>query len=255
MKGRHRRKRGHHGGRILAGLTLTIAASTVIISAWAGGVGGVADTNIPKSCRTAYAPAPCLSPIVRAASQCAPIILHDEPTGEEVPATSGRGEAGREESAPTPTPIPVLATSDDITAAAHSYMVDQAVALRRAAERQDLVNRITAYMISHNHVPGLIDLVPLMVDLGGQTGTDCRLCPVTLNEESSGGRRSHNLFGALGSSIGSCGYEEQVRWYFRRLSEIGGDVWYQAWYWHGGGSQGADHSSYADNITRVVQAI
>ncbi len=141
------------------------------------------------------------------------------------------------------------------------YVVEQERARQREHLRQDLIIRLTAYMTGHHHVQELVDLVPLMVDLGEQTGVDCRLCPATLNEESSGGRGSHNLFGALGSDIGGCGYEAQVRWYFGRLAEISasrgfaGDVWYLAWFWHGGGSPGPDHSSYADNITRVVQAI
>lgn len=133
------------------------------------------------------------------------------------------------------------------------------VELAARRRRQDLVDRLTGYMHQANTVQGLIDLAPLMVDLGEQTGNDSRLCPVTAVAESSGGRvccGSCNPFGALGMSFAS--WEAAVRYYFQRITEFGyqGDVWKIAWYWYGGGSSmGGKAESYAANIVGSVQSI
>jgi hypothetical protein len=125
--------------------------------------------------------------------------------------------------------------------------------------KQVMVDRLTAYMRATNTVQGLIDLAPLMVDLGEQTGNDARICPVTAVAESSGGRvtcGSCNPFGALGMSFGS--WEAAVRYYFRRITEFGfnGDVYHIAKWWYGGGSSmGGKAESYAANILNSVNSI
>lgn len=140
--------------------------------------------------------------------------------------------------------------------------VDQVADCTDRLSRQILVTRITTYMQNATCSPRLIDLVPLMVDLGKQTNMDCRLCAVTAKEESSGGQRSYDLFGTKGhSSIGDASWETQVRWYFDRIKQISdkygwcGNVYSLAWFWHGGGSQGTNHDFYAGNITQAVQNI
>ncbi len=227
-------RRGHHRGATLTGLTLIAAASIAIISL-AGGI-------TAESPHTAW-PVLRLSPITNAAQRCTPIILMDEPIGvapaEALPTPQERGEAGRG-CADDPASVPAPATI-------HDYYAQNAVALQRSLDRQSLIDRISLYMGS---VPAACT-IPLMVDEGYEHGIDARLCAVTCIEESSG---RGNLFGSLYGHPD--GYEAQVRWYFDQVVRNGyTDTWRAAWFWHGGGSEGADHSFYADNVTRQVEGI
>lgn len=235
-------RRGHHRGATFAGITLAAAASIAIVSVLllAGGQDGSA-VRMHRLAKPGVTP-PRLTPIVAAAQRITPIVLRDEPVDvPALPRAAQEGEAGREILTRS-TPVP---TSAD----AHSYMTENAVALQHSFDRQSLIERISRYM---GAVPAAY-LIPLMVDEGYEHGVDPRLCAVTCIEESSG---HGNLFGALGCSIGSCDYETQVRWYYDQVIRNGyTDTWTAAWYWHGGGSQGEEHSFYADNVARQVMGI
>lgn len=148
-----------------------------------------------------------------------------------------------------------------------SYIMDYLEAREAEAKRVEVESRravavesLASYMRQAGFLPELVNMAPLMVELGEVHGVDPRLCAVTITAESSGGRGSYNLFGSL---AGACGdLETQVRWYFRRVQEIGvqygytGDNWRLAWYWYGGGSSmGGKAESYADNVAGTVQTI
>jgi hypothetical protein len=60
MRPRLTRQRGHHRGRNLTGLALTVAASIAIISL----AGAIRGESSSPSCRH---PGPCLSPVIKAA--------------------------------------------------------------------------------------------------------------------------------------------------------------------------------------------
>jgi hypothetical protein len=140
--------------------------------------------------------------------------------------------------------------------------IEQAQVMAVELERQRMIGRLTAHMQATGVPQALIDLAPMMVDLGRQTGMDCRLCVITAQEESTSGRGSYDLFGTKGhSSIGGQPWDTQVSWYFNRIKEIsdtcgyGGDVYQIAWYWYGGGSSmGGRAENYASNIARAVQS-
>lgn len=188
---------------------------------------------------------PGISPRVAAprVSPATPII-HEMVTE---PTYNGDGSVA------TPGAIPPSETMD---AQRMAYIADTIV----ARSRQPKVDYLRSYMMQAGFLPELVDMAPLMVELGEVHGVDARLCCVTITAESSGGRGSYNLFGSL---AGACGdLETQVRWYFRRVQEIGqqygyvGDNWHLAWFWYGGGSSmGGDAESYADNVAGTVQTI
>lgn len=121
------------------------------------------------------------------------------------------------------------------------------------------VAALTAYMEQAHFLPQITAMASLMVDLGDSYQVDARLCAVTISAEASGGRGSDNLFGSMAGAVGN--YEAQVYWYFQRVHDIGeqygrvGDNYWLAWYWHGGGSAGADHDFYAGNVAATVNTI
>jgi hypothetical protein len=178
------------------------------------------------------------------------------------PGAEGSGEAATQEEGnqfqpPAAPEAPVGGAARDAILN-RKWIFDMVVENEKQRQRQEMVDRLRAYMSGHHHVQGLIDLAPLMVELGEQTGNDCRLCPVTANEESSGGRvccGSYNPFGALGMNFGS--WEDAVRYYFRRITEYGrnGDVWSIAFIWYDSSDPGGRATNYANNVLGAVQSI
>ena len=174
------------------------------------------------------------------------------------------GATGSEVAVSTPAP-PAKGAEDDsfyLNGMVHemwAWATEQIVQRARVERDAKLTASLQSYMRDRNFQQGLIDMAPLMVQLGNETGNDARLCPVTAGAESSGGRvccGSCNPFGALGMSFSS--WEAGVRYYFKRITEFGynGDVWHIAWFWYGGGSSMDGRAeSYANNVTGEVQSI
>jgi len=237
----HRRKRKRHvEGTVLASLVLSAAAlaTVIVLVTIAGGTTG-AKPDIPS---VAALHRPSATSIV---------LPPDEPHGSAPLHVT----AAVPSVVTPPAPGGTAPTRDRMAAeVAESQVVE-----REAARKQGMIDRLTAYMRATNTVQGLIDLAPLMVDLGEQTGNDARICPVTAVAESSGGRAccgSCNPFGALGMSFGS--WEQAVRYYFTRITQFGfsGDVQRIACFWYGGGSSMDGRAeSYAANIVNSVESI
>jgi hypothetical protein len=126
-----------------------------------------------------------------------------------------------------------------------------------ARQRTAMIARIDGYLHSVNSVQGLIDLVPLMVDLGAETGNDPRMAPVTALAESTCGRGSNNLFGVLGNSASGGSVESQVRFYFSQITSYrcNGDCWRIAFIWYDSSDPGGRATNYASNIVNSVRSI
>jgi hypothetical protein len=144
-----------------------------------------------------------------------PIILRDEPIGEELPVSNDeRGEAGVEfdkELEPTPTPAPATGMMEDLSAAAHSYLAQNAVNLQYAVAEQALAARIDAYLAARGSPMQGTGLYA--VRSARRYGHDPRLMPAIAEAESSCGLACfapHNAWGMLAYPNGFVTWEAGI---------------------------------------------